>query len=175
MSLMVRLKYISIYTFSQRHVYQILTSVNGNFRQENQCHAQKYILYLFTRAHPTNLPPSSLFHLSNISSIYPTPPNPYPAPHLPAPFFTFQHPPPGGGRQVAMSHHYFPFRATYQLFSLPAAINHLYFPFRTTTFDSSGQNYFFKWYIKCLLSVIFKNPAASRNKYIFKSFISVLI
>ena len=32
-----------------------------------------------------------------------------------------------GGRQAAMSHHYL--------------------PFCTTTFDSSGQNYFFKWYI----------------------------
>ena len=42
-----------------------------------------------------------------------------------------------GGRQAAMSHHYF--------------------PLRTTTFDSSGQNYFFKWYIKGLWSVIFKN------------------
>ena len=28
-----------------------------------------------------------------------------------------------------------------------AAMSHHYFPFRTTTFDSSGQNYFFKWYI----------------------------
>ena len=51
---------------------------------------------------------------------------------------------------AAMSHHYFPFSATYQLFSLPAAMNHHYFPFRTTTFDSSGQNYFFKWYIQGL-------------------------
>ena len=52
-----------------------------------------------------------------------------------------------GGRQAAIIHHYFPFRATYYLFSLPAAVSHHYFPFRTTTFDSSGQNFFFKWYI----------------------------
>ena len=38
--------------------------------------------------------------------------------------------PTSGGRLAAMSHHYF--------------------PFRTTTFDSSGQNYFFKQYIKGL-------------------------
>ena len=31
-----------------------------------------------------------------------------------------------------------------------AAMSHHYFPFRTTTFDSSGQNYSFKWYIKGL-------------------------
>ena len=30
-------------------------------------------------------------------------------------------------------------------FSLSVAMSHHYFP--TTTFDSSGQNYFFKWYI----------------------------
>ena len=32
---------------------------NGNFRQENQCQAYKYVLYLFTQAHPTNLPAPS--------------------------------------------------------------------------------------------------------------------
>ena len=36
------------------------------------------------------------------------------------------------GRQAAMSQHYFPFRATYLLFSLPAAMMHHYFPFRTS-------------------------------------------
>ena len=28
-----------------------------------------------------------------------------------------------------------------------AAMSHLYFPFRTTSLDSSGQNFFSKWYI----------------------------
>ena len=44
------------------------------------------------------------------------------------------------------------------------SMSHYYFLFRTTTFDSSGKNYFFKCYIKGLLSVIIKNPAASRKK-----------
>ena len=32
-------------------------------------------------------------------------------------------------------------------FSLLADMSHQYFPFRTTIFGSSGQSYFFKWYI----------------------------
>ena len=50
-----------------------------------------------------------------------------------------------GGKQAAINNHYLLFRTTYYLFSLPTAMNHHYFLFRTTTFDSSGQNYFFKW------------------------------
>ena len=38
-------------------------------------------------------------------------------------------------------------------------MSHHYILFRTTTFDSSRQNYFFKWYIQGLYSVILKNPA----------------
>ena len=44
------------------------------------------------------------------------------------------------------------------------AMSHHFFPFRTTTFDSSGQNYSFKWYIYGLQSLILKNPASSRKK-----------
>ena len=50
-----------------------------------------------------------------------------------------------GGRHSVMSHHYFPFRAT--------------------TFDSSGQNYFFKWY----------NPAASWKNAQLKPFFQFYI
>ena len=71
-----------------------------------------------------------------------------------------------GGRQAAIRHHYFPFCAIYQLFSLLVAMSHYYFPFSTTTFDSSGQNYFFKLYIQDLL----KNPAASHKKAQLKPF-----
>ena len=42
----------------------------------------------------------------------------------------------------------FPLPGHILAFSLPAAMSHHYFPFRTTTFDSSGQHYNFKWYIK---------------------------
>ena len=38
---------------------------------------------------------------------------------------------PSGGRLAAVSHHYVPFRATYQLFSLPVVMSH-------TTISTSG-------------------------------------
>ena len=55
---------------------------------------------------------------------------------------TFLHDPrESGGRQAATT--ISPSVPHISLFSLPAAMSHHYFPFRTTTFDSSGQNYFF--------------------------------
>ena len=49
---------------------------------------------------------------------------------------------PSGGSQAAMSHHYFPFPTTYQLFSLPAAMSHHYFPFRTPHLTLPGKTSF---------------------------------
>jgi hypothetical protein len=43
-----------------------------------------------------------------------------------------------------------------------AAMSHNYFPFRTTTFDSSGQNYFFKWYT--LNGILYKMKKEHRSK-----------
>ena len=47
-------------------------------------------------------------------------------------------------------------------------MRHHYFPFRTTTFDSSGQNYFFKWYTK---GWIFENHTLKALNIPFKKVI----
>ena len=62
------------------------------------------------------------------------------------------------GRQAAMSHHYFPFRAT--------------------TFDSSGQNYFFKWYLeplKCDLKKSSRVTQKSTTQTIFSTLLMINI
>ena len=56
-----------------------------------------------------------------------------------------------------------------------AAMSHHYFPFRTTTFDSSGQNYFFKWLYLGPLKCDFKKSSRVTQNSTTQTIFSILL